>query len=81
MAQQMALNEQLVRDGFYIFPNVLDTGMLLRLRAATNALLDSQSEEQQRRQRSTGSMIPLSKTDDPIFAELITWRAALDALQ
>lgn len=73
--------EQLVRDGFYTFPKILDDRMLDRLRGATDSLLAAQTEEQQRRQRSTGSMVPLSKTEDPVFAELILWQPALDALR
>lgn len=71
--------DQLVTDGFCLFDNVLDPGMLDRLRATTDRLLDAQTPEQRQAQRSTGSMI--SVFDDPLFAELVAYPAALAALQ
>src|SRR3712207_6453159 len=52
--------------------------MLDELRTVTGRLLDEQSEEGKRRQRTTGSMIPVTR--DPFFARLIAWPPALDAL-
>lgn len=81
MTREISVREQLIQDGFYIFPDILDGGILRRLREATDALLVAQSEEERQRQRSTGSMVPLHKTDDAVFPELIVWPPALAALR
>ena len=70
--------DQLIRDGYCLFENILDAKMLDRLRTITDQLLDAQSEQHFEAQRSTGSMI--SVHDDSFFAELVTYPKALEAL-
>ena len=71
--------EQLRRDGFCQFPNVLSPDLLERLRTVTDRLLDAVPQAQANAVRSQGSMLPV--TLDPLFAELISLPAALDALR
>ena len=54
--------------------------MLHRLRAATDLMLDAQTEEHKARNRSQGSMFRFSQTTDSVFAELIALPSALAAL-
>jgi len=70
---------QLLRDGYCRFENVLPPAMLDRLRSATDKMLDAQSQQQAQVTRAQGSLLPT--TGDPIFAELVTWPAALDAFR
>lgn len=71
--------EQLVEEGYCRIENVLSPDMLARLRTVTERLVDAQGDEHAARQRNTGSMV--SVMGDPIFAELVTWPAALAALR
>ena len=76
---------QLEELGFCVVPNILSSELLGRLRAVTDAALDAQTEEEQLRHRSQGSMIAVPGRDstarvDPVFLELLTWRPALDSL-
>ena len=71
---------QLLRDGYCLVPGVLDAGMLGRLRAATDLMLDAQTEEHKARNRSQGSMFGFPQTTDSVFSELIALPAALAAL-
>jgi ectoine hydroxylase-related dioxygenase (phytanoyl-CoA dioxygenase family) len=70
--------DQLIEDGYCLFETVLDAEMLRVLRQVTDRLLDAQSDEARARQRTTGSMIPV--TSDPFFADLIIWPRALESL-
>ena len=70
--------QQLLKDGFCIFENVVDSAVLAALRQRTDHVLDGQIEENRRRQRTTGSMFVIMQ--HPFFAEIITYRPALDAL-
>ncbi|RAP78417.1 phytanoyl-CoA dioxygenase family protein [Paenibacillus montanisoli] len=70
--------EQLMRDGYCVFEQILDEPLLEQLRDKTNDLLDRQSEELTRSLRNMGSDIPVEV--DPFFAELIAWPKALEAL-
>ena len=70
----------MLQAGYCLVPGVLDTGMLGRLRAATDLTLDAQTEEHKARNRSQGSMFPFEDTTHSVFAELIALPAALDAL-
>ena len=72
--------EQLLRDGYCLVPGVLDAGMLGRLRAATDLMLDAQTEEHKARTRSQGSMFRFPQTTDSVFAELVALPAALAVL-
>ena len=75
-----AKRTQLLTDGFCQAPAVLSDDMLRRLRAATDLMLDKQTEEHKTRVRSQGSMFGFDHTTDTVFAELIALPAALEAL-
>lgn len=75
---QITAPDQLLRDGFCVFENVLSREMLRTLRDATDRLFDAQTAEHRERFRSQGSMIRI--IEDPVFADLIAWPAALAAL-
>jgi len=66
------------RDGYCVVRDVLDRGMLARLRTRTAALLAALPAEHRRRQRATGSLVHIAA--DPGFAALIAWPKALAAL-
>lgn len=68
-----AQRAQLHREGYCIFPQVLDDAMLQRLRAATDVLVASQTETDRARHRSTGSMFGFSGTADEVWGELILY--------
>ncbi|MBV7334517.1 phytanoyl-CoA dioxygenase family protein [Chloroflexi bacterium TSY] len=69
---------QLIDDGFCVFEQVLDEGMLTRVSAASDRLLEAQSAEHFEQQKSTGSLI--SVWDDPFFAELVAYPPTLETL-
>ncbi|RAP76583.1 phytanoyl-CoA dioxygenase family protein [Paenibacillus montanisoli] len=69
---------QLLEDGYCIYENILDEAMLERLRETAERLAEEQTTAERALNRSTGSMIPVTK--DPVFAELVAWPRALDAL-
>ena len=71
--------KQLIDDGFCIIEGVLPEELLNRLRKKTDHLCQSASEENQTRFQSQGSM--LSAMSHPIFAELIAWQKAINALK
>ncbi len=73
----MTHREQLLRDGFCRFENVLSSDLLNRLIATTDDMLAAQSDAQRAGTRAQGSMLTTSA--DPIFAELIALPAALEA--
>ena len=79
-ARDMAGAEQLVRDGFCVFPQVLDARLLEDLRRVTDELLDRQTEEEKERFRYQGSNIGVAY-QDPVFARLFALPAALGALE
>lgn len=70
--------DQLMKDGFCVFENVLNADLLKRLRAVTDAMLNAQTEEEKTRYSSQGSLIEVIK--EPIFADLIALPTALDAM-
>jgi len=71
--------QQLLEDGFCVFEGVLSQDLLRRLRETTDRLVEAQTTEDASRQRNTGSMVDTMA--DPLFAELVTWPAALDAFR
>ena len=75
---QTTSRDQLMHDGFCVFENALSHQMLQTLRDVTSRLIDAQSDEHRERFRSQGSMIRI--IEDPLFANLIAWPAALAAL-
>ena len=70
--------DQLLRDGFCVFEQVLQPDMLERVRTASDRLLDAQPASHFTQQKSTGSMI--SVFDELFFAELVAYPPALSAL-
>ena len=71
--------KSLIEDGFCLFDQVLDAGMVERIAAASDRLLDTQEAAHFENNRSTGSMV--SVFDEPAYAELIAWPRALEALR
>ncbi|MDP7237317.1 MAG: phytanoyl-CoA dioxygenase family protein [Candidatus Latescibacteria bacterium] len=71
--------DQLIRDGFCICPDLLHADLISRLRKTTQRLCDAMTEEHKARFRVQGSMFHTSL--DPLFAELIAWPPALEALK
>ena len=72
------LYTQLIEGGYCLIKDLLDANMLARLQHTSDRLLDAQDDTQRQAQRSTGSMI--SVFDDPLFAELVAYPRARDAL-
>ncbi len=70
--------EQLLRDGYCHFPQILDADLLERTRRVSDRMLDALPEEHLRQQKSTGSLI--SVYEDPHFAELVAAPCAIEAL-
>ena len=71
--------QQLIEEGFCIVENILPAEFVDRLRLVTDQMLEQQSEDDARRQRSTGSMIPVTR--DPRLVHLIAHPGALSALR
>jgi Phytanoyl-CoA dioxygenase (PhyH) len=72
------LRHELLERGFIQIPQLLDREFLNRLKRDTEAALENQTNFNAERHRTTGSMAPV--TVDEMFAELITYKPALDAL-
>ncbi len=71
--------QQLITDGFCIYPDRLPKDLLSPLRTTVQKLCDAMTEEHQARFRVQGSMFHTSL--DPVFADLIAWPPALDQLK
>ena len=71
--------DQLIADGYCVIEDVLKAEILTRLRTVTNDLLDAQTEDERAAHRSSGSMISVYM--DPLFAELVAYPRALQALE
>ncbi len=72
------LRREFVERGFVIIPEVLDDALRTRLIETTDRVVDDQQAEHGARNRTTGSMVPISS--DPLYPELITLPSALRAL-
>jgi hypothetical protein len=70
--------DQLVEEGYCVFEDILEDGILTRITEVSNRLLDAKDPDAFEETRSTGWMICV--WDDPAFAELIGWQPALEAL-
>ena len=70
--------EQLTREGFCVFENILDPEMVDRLRAVTDQVLDAQTEAHFKDHPSTGSMVRVDQ--HPFMAALIAYPKALATL-
>lgn len=62
---------QLHRDGFCVFPQVLDGTLLRDLHQAAHRLVSPMTEADRSRYLSTGSMFGFSRVQDEIWGELI----------
>ena len=72
--------EQLLNEGFCVFPALLGGGLLARLRLVTDRLLDAYPEAERQRRGNQGSVVSLAY-QDRVFAELIAWPATWAALR
>jgi len=70
---------QLIEQGYCLVENILTAVELEQLREVTEHLIQQMTEEEARRQRSTGSLIPV--VDDQRLAPLIAHPKALQALE
>ncbi|HET6384820.1 MAG TPA: phytanoyl-CoA dioxygenase family protein [Armatimonadota bacterium] len=73
------LREQLLTDGFCLFPRVLDPAMIEELTGVTDQLLAQQTPEEREQVRYQGSSIFIAY-QHPVFARLFTRPEALNAL-
>lgn len=78
--QKNQINNQLLNDGFLVVKRVLNQDMLNRLRAATDPLLDSYTEEEQSRSGNQGQIITMAY-QETVFQQLIAWPGSLSALR
>jgi hypothetical protein len=74
-----ARREQLLRDGYCVFEQVLDRPMLAELTEVTERLLAEVPPADAERYRYQGSNISLAY-QHPVFPRLFTWPKALEAL-
>ncbi len=73
--------DQLHREGYCIFPGVLDAATLQDLRAATARLIAPRTAADRARHRSTGSMFGFSGVEDEIWGELVLYPGLFDCLR
>lgn len=71
--------QQLLESGFCIVKNVLDTVMLNELRRVTDRLIDGISADDVEKYKYQGTNVQVAY-QDPVFARLFAWPAALQAL-
>ena len=71
---------QLMRDGFCVFENVLEPEMVAKLNAMSEWTIAQEDEEHFEQRRSQGCIIPYWKFPHPAFPELIAHPGALGAL-
>ena len=72
--------EQLLRDGFCVFENVLDPEMVARLNHMSEWTIAQEDPAHFERHRAQGCIIPYWKYPHPAFTEVITHPRALSAL-
>jgi hypothetical protein len=60
---------QLLDEGYCVIPNVLSPLFIARLREATDILAEAMTQEEREVQRSTGSMIPVTRSE--VCGELV----------
>ena len=71
--QALEQREQLHREGFCVFPQVLDEEFLERLRSATRKLVAPLTVAARSRHLSTGNMFGFSGVEDEIWGELVLY--------
>lgn len=74
-----ARQEQLLTQGFCLFPQVLDQEILGELIRVTDRLLDTEPAERHQKFRYQGSNISVAY-QDPVFARLFAWPKTMEAL-
>ena len=72
--------QQLLDEGFCVFPGLLGGELLARLRLVSDRLLDAYPEEEKQRRGNQGSVVTIAY-QDRAFAELIAWPATWAALR
>ena len=72
--------QQLLDDGFCVFPGLLDGDLLARLRLVSDRLLDAYPEQEKQRRGNQGSVVSI-RYQDRVFAELIAWPPTWAALR
>ena len=72
--------QQLLDDGFCVFPGLLDGDLLARLRLVSDRLLDAYPEQEKQRRGNQGSVVSI-RFQDRVFAELIAWPPTWAALR
>ncbi|MDE0448481.1 MAG: phytanoyl-CoA dioxygenase family protein [Spirochaetaceae bacterium] len=72
--------QQLLDDGFCVFPGLLDGDLLERLRLASDRLLDAYPEEERQRRGNQGSVVSIL-FQERAFVELIAWPPVWAALR
>jgi hypothetical protein len=77
--RDIARCEQLRRDGYCTFAQVLDRPMIDELTRLTNEMLDAVSEEDARKFQYQGSNLKIDY-QHPVFPRLFAWPKALEAL-
>ena len=71
--------DQLIEKGYLVLKKIIPLNFIDELILITNNLLNEQSDQERDEQKSTGSMINLSK--DPFFADLISYKTVLETLK
>jgi ectoine hydroxylase-related dioxygenase (phytanoyl-CoA dioxygenase family) len=74
-----AKRRQLIEEGYCLVENLITSAEVEELREVTEHLIAQMSEEEARRQRSTGSLIPV--VNDQRLAQLIAHPKAMGALE
>ena len=75
--REQAKREQLMRDGFCVFENVLDAGTVAKLNAMSEWTIAQEDAEHFERHRAQGCIISYWKFPHPAFAELLADPRAL----
>ena len=70
--------DQLLEKGYLVLKKIIPLNFIDELILITNNLLNEQSDQERDEQKSTGSMINISK--DPFFADLISYKTVLEIL-
>ena len=71
--------DQLLEKGYLVLKKIIPLNFIDELILITNKLLNEQSDQERDKQKSTGSMINISK--DPFFADLISYKTVLETLK
>jgi hypothetical protein len=79
MIRAKGKREALLKNGYCCFEGILSEAQVNALRAVTEQLADAMTAEQTAAERTTGSMMPVTR--DPAYAELIAHPDALESLR